>query len=675
MKNKLLKNIALGIACTLGLGSVIATGVLLTQKQDNVIESKAEQVYEEEFYVGGVDIIADEDHHVELGDGYAEFDIETNTLTLHNCTYTGEGTFWREYYYQEDYNDYRAALMLKDFYVDITIVLEGENSFTCTGTEDYAAGVLIFSNHHHKATIVGEGSLTAQGTAYGFYCRHVGLIFESGTINAISTGATTGDIISSIGYYIYTASSGSGTEAYLHHYKKGAVINAYGGTLPSTSTYQGSYGFRSASVYNCIIDGATINATGGNVNNSELYTVGFRCTGTSMTIRNNTRIVAKGGEGGKSYGIDVGNSSKPVIISNDIKYLEFAGHTSAFVNPSRFKNSIVGLYASEFDGSGTLSTLGTNTGSNGKNLTTSNKNLKFQRITADVTPFNGDYDGNEHSISITNLDPADSTVEYSIDNGETWSTTLPTYVNAGEHSTKYRFTKTYFPTAEGVATVTINELDIPNVSVTVTSETIAYDGQPHSPTIATSPSSTGGFDVTFTYSATETGEFTAEIPEFIDAGTHTIYWKATCPNFKEASGSVQFTISETPTPTPEPDPGSSESPSSESPSSETPTSESSSSSEVTPIPPSDTNGGLPGGAIALIAVGGTLGLGCLALFALFLFNPRYVVDYAAKKVIRTIYVKEHYDMVLLRDTHLRKVRRNKVDVYKTRAEAEKALNK
>lgn len=646
--NKLFSKITRGIVCTLGLGSVITTGVLLTQKQDNIIESKAEQVYEEEFYVGGVDIIADADHRVELGDGYAEFDMETNTLTLNNCTYTGQGTFWREYYYQENYNDYRAALMLKDFYVDITIVLVGDNTFTCTGTEDYAAGALIFSNHYHKATIVGEGSLTAQGTAYGFYCRHVGLIFESGTINAISTGATTGDIISSIGYYIYTASSGEGTEAYLHQYKKGAVINAYGGTLPSDITYEGSFGFRCASVYNCIIDGATINATGGNVSNSELKTVGFRCAGTSMTIRNNTRIIAKGGEGGKSYGIDVGESSKPVIISNDIKYLEFAGHTGAFVNPSRFKNSIVGLYASEFDGSGTLSQLGTNTGSSGKNISTSNKNLKFQRITADVTSFTGDYDGNEHSISITNLDPADSTVEYSIDNGETWSTTLPTFVNAGEHTIKYRFTKTYFPTENGTATVQINEIDIPNVSVTVTDDTIVYDGQPHKPTIATSPSSAAGSTVTFTYSDTETGPFTTDVPEFTDAGTYKIYWKATCPNCKEATGFVEFTISEAPAPTPDPDPD--------------------------PTPSNPKSGGLPGWGVALIVVGGVLGASCLAVLALFIFWPRYIVDEVNKRIIRTIFVwKNKEDKVTLFSNKFRIIKTDKAKVFKTKADAEKAL--
>lgn len=644
--NKLFSKITLGIACSLGLGSAITTGVLLTQKQDNVIESKAGQVYEEEFYVGGVDIIADEDHHVELGDGYAEFDMETNTLTLNNCSYTGEGTYWREYYYQENYNEYRAALMLKDFYVDITIVLEGENSFTCTGTEDYAAGALIFSNHLHKATIVGEGSLTAQGTTYGFYCRHVGLIFESGTINAISTGSATNDI--SIGYYIYTA-SGDNDSAYLHHYKKGAVINAYGGALANNISYDGSFGLRVASVYNWIIDGATINATGGNVtNNNQVKTVGFRCCNNNVTVRNNSRIVAKGGEGAKSYGLDVNDSPKPLIISSDIKYLEFAGHTKAFIDQSRIKNSIVGLCASEFDGSGDLSQFSTHTGNKGSVLTTSNKNLKFQRITADVTPFNGDYDGNEHSISITNLDPADSTVEYSIDDGETWSSTLPTFVNAGEHTIKYRFTKQYFPTAEGTATVTINEIDIPDVSVAVNSETITYDGQPHKPTITTSPSSAGGFEVTFTYSTTEDGEYTTDIPEFVDVGTHTIYWKATCENHKEASGSVEFTISAAPTPTPEPDP------------------------DPTPTPtPSggSSKSGLPGGAVAGIVIGSiVLVAGGAYALGFFVFNKWIIVENKAVRVLPFAFGKKEEKSRVLAFP-FKFVFRVESEIYKTKQEA------
>lgn len=88
--------------------------------------------------------------------------------------------------------------------------------------------------------------------------------------------------------------------------------------------------------------------------------------------------------------------------------------------------------------------------------------------------------------------------------------------------------------------------------------------------------------------------------------------------------------------------------------------------------------GLPGWAVFLIVLGSLLGL-CLLLFiflfVLFYFYPRYIIDYRNKKVVRTIYVKKEHGMILLLDTHLRKLRRNEVDVYKTRIEAEKALNK
>ena len=95
--------------------------------------------------------------------------------------------------------------------------------------------------------------------------------------------------------------------------------------------------------------------------------------------------------------------------------------------------------------------------------------------------------------------------------------------------------------------------------------------------------------------------------------------------------------------------------------------------EPTPVDPTNPSGGLPGWAIALIIVGGLL-TGCfLFLLVLFLFFPRYIVDYSTKTVIRTIYVKKHFNMVLMYDTHLRKVRRHEVDVYRTREEAEDAL--
>jgi len=89
---------------------------------------------------------------------------------------------------------------------------------------------------------------------------------------------------------------------------------------------------------------------------------------------------------------------------------------------------------------------------------------------------------------------------------------------------------------------------------------------------------------------------------------------------------------------------------------------------VTPAP-----NAFPVWALALIIIGGLLLLCCLFFLVMFIFFPRYIIDYKNKKVIRTIYVKKHYDMVLLLDTHLRKVRRNEADVYKNKADAEANL--
>ena len=96
--------------------------------------------------------------------------------------------------------------------------------------------------------------------------------------------------------------------------------------------------------------------------------------------------------------------------------------------------------------------------------------------------------------------------------------------------------------------------------------------------------------------------------------------------------------------------------------------------EPTPVDPTSNNG-LPGWGIALIVVGGVLVTCCLAAVLFFLLKPSYVIDYTRKVVIRTVAIKKHDGQVLLLDTKLRKVRRNEVDVYKSKEEAEKALKK
>ena len=81
----------------------------------------------------------------------------------------------------------------------------------------------------------------------------------------------------------------------------------------------------------------------------------------------------------------------------------------------------------------------------------------------------------------------------------------------------------------------------------------------------------------------------------------------------------------------------------------------------------------PGWAVALIVIGGLLLVCCLFFLILFLFFAKYAVDYYNRKVVRVIFVKKHFNMVLLLTTKFKFMRRNEVDVYDNREDAEKAL--
>ena len=173
-----------------------------------------------------------------------------------------------------------------------------------------------------------------------------------------------------------------------------------------------------------------------------------------------------------------------------------------------------------------------------------------------------------------------------------------------------------------------------------------YDGTKHVPLVTvTSPES----DFTIKYSNDEGVTYTLDEPiGGTEVGVYTDYFKVTAPLYETYTGTATTTITGTPTPTPTPEP--------------------------TPVDPSN-NGGLPGWAIALIVVGGLLLACCGAIVLLFIFWPRYVVDSANKVIIRTILVFKKDEKVYLVSNKCKLIKAEKTNVYKTKEEAEKALNK
>ena len=68
-----------------------------------------------------------------------------------------------------------------------------------------------------------------------------------------------------------------------------------------------------------------------------------------------------------------------------------------------------------------------------------------------------------------------ATIEYSVDNGQTWTTKLPEYKNAGTYPVRARATMTGYETAYAEATLTITKR---NVTITAPSKSKVYDGTP-----------------------------------------------------------------------------------------------------------------------------------------------------------------------------------------------------
>lgn len=71
------------------------------------------------------------------------------------------------------------------------------------------------------------------------------------------------------------------------------------------------------------------------------------------------------------------------------------------------------------------------------------------------------YDGNNHTVGVAHGDGENTTVEYSLDNGATWSTEVPHFTDAGTYDVLVKATSpNYSNTPEVKGTITINPKDV-----------------------------------------------------------------------------------------------------------------------------------------------------------------------------------------------------------------------
>ena len=87
-------------------------------------------------------------------------------------------------------------------------------------------------------------------------------------------------------------------------------------------------------------------------------------------------------------------------------------------------------------------------------------------------------------------------------------------------------------------TFTINVADLSDVEVKPTA-TLTYDGTAQTPTVSASAVAVNKQPVTFTYNLTQYGLY-SDLPQFTNARSYTVYYRASAPNHADAYG--QFTV-------------------------------------------------------------------------------------------------------------------------------------
>ena len=103
--------------------------------------------------------------------------------------------------------------------------------------------------------------------------------------------------------------------------------------------------------------------------------------------------------------------------------------------------------------------------------------IKTGTMSLSCSNINTTYDGNEHSIKVTT--PENTTLTYSTD-GIQYTTTNPSFKDVGTYTIYYKASNPNYEDAEGMATITINQLQL---SITWGETSLVYNGQEQVPSV------------------------------------------------------------------------------------------------------------------------------------------------------------------------------------------------
>ena len=477
-----------------------------------------------QLYVGGVDLLSQPDYKVAGTTGYAQ--LSGNTLTLNNFTYNGAG---HTYTYTNE-----------------------------TNTSTYRGGIMYFGTEDLEINVEGENTIKVDNSNKTF--RTYGIGFWPGksfseflTKNLTFTGNGSLDLTSGIG----EVSMGIGANT-----KGGKVIfdgpdvNVAGADDPSTSG--SSYGLNedySKTSVTTVIKTGNISFIGGKTGTS----VGIGCNVTqeggnliaksTVDTGNPWRpygiwtgfgdMIFNGGTANISsvmkYGINSGN----LKVGPNMKGITITGGKGAVYSLDNYSSKIEvdSLAWTDIEGTGDPTYIQANSHPSTYNNTY--KKLKIGGfIKATATGYDGDYDGQAHSISVTTTTPSTgATIKYGTSADACTLDTPPEYTDAGTYTTYYQITADGYDTFTGSANVTIKKVDSVYSAPTAVSD-LVYTGEPKA--LVHGGVSNHG---TFSYKLSNQDSYYATIPEMTNPGTYTVNWKLDGDaNHTDAQSDIEVTI-------------------------------------------------------------------------------------------------------------------------------------
>lgn len=161
--------------------------------------------------------------------------------------------------------------------------------------------------------------------------------------------------------------------------------------------------------------------------------------------------------------------------------------------------------------------------------------ISGENITVVLNPSAGTYTGKRNKPEVT-VKFHDTELTGGTDYGYSWSGEL---VNPDTYTVMVQGIDNFIG-VNRTATYTIGKADLTNVSVGLASP-LTYTGEPQTPVFAGSADTVDGSPATFAYSTSESGSYDDEI-SFTNAGTYTVYYKASAPNHNDATGSFEVTV-------------------------------------------------------------------------------------------------------------------------------------